>query len=204
MSRTERRSLAILFLLGVAGHLARAASGAPGEPAAIAFPLDSASDGNALAHRDSARALARPLAEQEQIDADHASVAEFQRLPGVGPALARRIVADRESHGAFGGIGVLDRVPGVGPALLTRLQSHLRFGGVLADTPPAEGEAVVNLNQADVAQLDALPGIGTARARAIVAFRDSAGPFRQIGDLRLVRGLPQSLVDRLAPRLTLH
>lgn len=157
-----------------------------------------------MAHRDSARALDRPLAEQERIDADLASVAELQRLPGVGPALAKRIVADRESHGAFGGIAGLDRVPGVGPVLLNRLASHLRFSGLPADTFQAEGEAVVNLNQANVAQLDALPGIGTARARAIVAFRDSAGPFRQIGDLRLVRGLPQSLVDRLAPRLTLH
>lgn len=204
MSRAERRSLAILFLLGVAGHLARAASGPPLESSAVEFPLDSAGDGDAMAHRDSARALDRPLAEQERIDADLASVAELQRLPGVGPALAKRIVADRESHGAFGGIAGLDRVPGVGPVLLNRLASHLRFSGLPADTFQAEGEAVVNLNQANVAQLDALPGIGTARARAIVAFRDSAGPFRQIGDLRLVRGLPQSLVDRLAPRLTLH
>ena len=36
------------------------------------------------------------------VDVDLASAAELERLPGIGPALARRIVADRDSLGPFG------------------------------------------------------------------------------------------------------
>ncbi|MEP6590700.1 MAG: helix-hairpin-helix domain-containing protein [Gemmatimonadota bacterium] len=204
MSRAERRSLVLLLALGVGGHLARAASGVSREPAAIDFPLDTAGDGDPLAHRDSSRAMGRALAEGELVDADRAGAVELQRLPGVGPALAKRIVADREIHGAFGGTVGLDRVPGIGPALLGRLGGHLTFSGVPADTDPGDGPPLLDLNRATVSQLDGLPGIGAARARAIVAFRDSAGPFRQVSDLRLVRGLSAALVGRIAPRLTLR
>lgn len=201
MSPAERRMLTILLALGVAGHLIRAASGAGSEPPPLVLPLDSTQDGDPLAHRDSARALARSLGEAERIDADQATAAQLARLPGVGPGLAKRIVADRQINGAFGGIAALDRVPGIGPGLLGRLAPHLRFTGVAADTL-AVGEIVaIDLNRANVADFDALPGIGVARARAIVAFRDSAGPFRQVADLKRVRGLPSSLVDRIASRL---
>jgi competence protein ComEA len=36
-------------------------------------------------------------------------------LPGVGPVLARRIIADREQRGPFGSIANLRRVKGIGP-----------------------------------------------------------------------------------------
>lgn len=204
MSPAERRSLTILLALGVAGHLIRAVSGAPPEPLPLEFALDSLGDGDPLAHRDSARALARPLGEGEQVDLNRATVPELVRLPGVGPGLAKRIVADRQMHGAFGGIVGLDRVPGIGPAVLKRLTPHLTFSGVPADTHAIVGDLAVDLNRADVAELDALPGIGEARARAIVAFRDSAGPFRQVADLILVRGIARSLVGRLASRLVVR
>src|SRR3970282_1179927 len=45
-----------------------------------------------------------------------ASAAELTRLPRVGPALAARIVADREARGPFGSLDGMRRVPGVGAA----------------------------------------------------------------------------------------
>lgn len=204
MSPTERRALTLLFALGVAGHLVRAASGAAAAPPASTLPLDVAGDGDPLAHRDSARALARPLTAGELVDVERATPAELARLPGVGPALAKRIVADRQIRGAFGGIAGLDRVPGIGPGSLRRLAPHLRFGAVAADTAAVGDVVAIDLNQAGVADLDALPGIGPARARAIVAFRDSAGPFRQVIDLKRVRGISAALFTRLAPRLSVR
>ncbi|MBP6572141.1 MAG: helix-hairpin-helix domain-containing protein, partial [Gemmatimonadales bacterium] len=58
-------------------------------------------------------------------------------------------------------------------------------------------------NRAGVAEWDALPGIGPTRAKAIVAFRDSAGPFRRLDDLRRVPGLPASVLRGLAAHLQL-
>ena len=63
------------------------------------------------------------------LDVDRASAAELDRLPGVGPALAARIVADREANGAFGSLVALDAVSGVGPTLIKRLEPHVTFSG---------------------------------------------------------------------------
>lgn len=202
MTTKERRSLALLLGLAVTGHLVRALSAdvAAPTPAALSL-LDSTRDGNPGAHLDSIRRLAAPLGPSERIDADRASAEELARLPGIGPAMARKIVADRQSRGAFGGIDGLDRVPGVGPAALAKWRLHLLFTGVPAETQLSPEAGLVDLNSAGVDELDALPGIGGARARAIVAFRDSAGPFRDSEGLSRVPGISRTLARQLAPRL---
>lgn len=202
MSRRERNALVALLTLGVGGHLLRAADGAgqlPGEVVASLF--DPAQDGDPIAHRDSSLALAQPLATGERIDADRATARELERLPDVGPSLARRIVADRESLGAFGGIVGLDRVAGVGPATLERLAPHLSFSGVRSENIRGGSEGLLDLNLASAKELEALPGVGPAKARAIVAFRDSAGPFRHVEELKGVPGISAALLGRLVPKL---
>jgi competence ComEA-like helix-hairpin-helix protein len=54
-------------------------------------------------------------------DLNTMTAAELEALPGIGAALAGRIVSYRESHGAFADIGALRAVPGIGPALVERL-----------------------------------------------------------------------------------
>jgi DNA uptake protein ComE-like DNA-binding protein len=62
------------------------------------------------------------------VDLDRASAAEMEALPGIGPALARRIAATRDSSGPFGSLDELqDRVRGVGPALAKRLAPVVTF-----------------------------------------------------------------------------
>jgi competence protein ComEA len=60
------------------------------------------------------------------IDVDAASATELERLPGIGPALAARIVAERAAKGPFGGPDGLLRVPGIGPKTLARIRAYLR------------------------------------------------------------------------------
>ena len=67
---------------------------------------------------------------RDPVDMDAANAADIETLPGIGPALARRIVADREANGPFGCLAALDRVKGVGPALLTRIDSLATFSAM--------------------------------------------------------------------------
>ena len=59
------------------------------------------------------------------LDVNLASAAELERLPGVGPALAARIVDVRAREGPFGSVDDLRRVRGVGGATLERLRPRL-------------------------------------------------------------------------------
>lgn len=70
---------------------------------------------------------------------------------------------------------------------------------------PAESRAaaVVDLNTADEQALLALPGIGPARARAILAFRASHGGFRSVSQLLSIKGIGRALLKELRPLVTI-
>lgn len=59
---------------------------------------------------------------QWRVDLDHAGQDELQALPGIGPALAAAIVADRNMRGPFQTLAGLDRVRGVGPAIMSQIK----------------------------------------------------------------------------------
>lgn len=68
-----------------------------------------------------------PVAGPARIDLDVASAAEIERLPRIGPVLARRIVADRDSAGPFGSLEELRRVKGIGAALAKAIAPYVTF-----------------------------------------------------------------------------
>ena len=70
------------------------------------------------------------------VDMDRASAAEIEQLPRIGPATARRLVANRDSLGPFGSLAGLKRVKGMGPASLARLAPLISFGGRPASASP--------------------------------------------------------------------
>ena len=63
-----------------------------------------------------------------RIDVNHASAAQLNVLPGVGPRLAERIVFDRETYGPFDTVDDLERVPGVGPRIVDRVRPFVVAG----------------------------------------------------------------------------
>ncbi|YAL84339.1 helix-hairpin-helix domain-containing protein [Dermacoccaceae bacterium W4C1] len=62
--------------------------------------------------------------------------------------------------------------------------------------------SVVNLNTADAAELDALPGVGPVIAQRIVQWRTENGRFSSIDDLNEVSGIGEKAMARLRPLVT--
>lgn len=173
----------------------------------------------------------RPLEPGETIDPNTATAAQLQRLPRIGPALADRIVADREANGRYRALADLGRVAGLGERTLERLAPHVALPATVTITPagsslqwpatrtseggPAIGARTgggtepserrpVDLNRADSAALMALPGIGPVLAARIIAFRDTAGPFREVGDLVAVKGVGPATFARIRDLVTVR
>lgn len=74
-----------------------------------------------------------------RIDLNSATWPELTQLDGIGPAMAQRIVEDRDRHGPFQSVDDLTRVKGIGPKLLERNRPWLRIGpqdSSSADTHP--------------------------------------------------------------------
>lgn len=63
------------------------------------------------------------------IDLDEAPAALIDSLPGIGPVIASRIVADRDRNGPFGSLEGLQRVKGIGPAMARKLAPYVTFSG---------------------------------------------------------------------------
>ena len=81
--------------------------------------------GPAPSARDGGRARPVRADDATPLDVNLASAAQLERLPGVGPALAARIVDVRAREGPFGSVDDLRRVRGVGVATLERLRPRL-------------------------------------------------------------------------------
>ena len=70
---------------------------------------------------------------------------------------------------------------------------------------PVEQSTKVNLNAADAEALQRdLLGIGAAKARAIVAYRNSNGPFKALDELLEVKGIGKALLERNRDRLAIN
>jgi competence ComEA-like helix-hairpin-helix protein len=59
------------------------------------------------------------------VDLNVATSDDLVRLPGIGPVLAGRIVADRDANGPFASADDLARVSGIGPSTVEGLRLHV-------------------------------------------------------------------------------
>jgi competence protein ComEA len=143
----ERKALWFLALVALSGSGVRLWRAFTPPSAAVG---DSSGLERQLARVDSVRstrrekrkpAPARPKVTPPEsvaaIDLDRAAPDEIQLLPGIGPALAKRIAANRDSAGAFGAIEALCDVRGVGRALAEKLRPMVTFTG--ARRPLSDG-----------------------------------------------------------------
>ena len=89
------------------------------------------------------------------LDLNRATAQDLDALPGLGPALAQRIVDYRKAHGPFKQIEDLSAVSGIGPHNLQRLKPYLGLGRPEAIAPPAWEAAITPANPAPGLKLTA-------------------------------------------------
>ena len=62
--------------------------------------------------------------------------------------------------------------------------------------------AKVNINTAGAEELATLPGVGTVKAEAIITYRKANGKFKNINDLKEVKGIGDKMVEKIKPEAT--
>lgn len=76
---------------------------------------------------------------------------------------------------------------------------------ITAKMTQVEQSAKVNLNAADAETLRRdLFGIGAAKAKAIVAYRETNGPFTAVDELLEVKGIGKALLEKNRDRLSIN
>ncbi len=78
-----------------------------------------------------------PANQPERVNVNRAKQSQLMKLPGIGRALAKRILAYREAHGPFGKVEDLRRIQGIGPVVLNRLRKYV----LLETAPPGDQQA---------------------------------------------------------------
>ncbi len=91
-------------------------------------------------------------------------------------------------------------VPFRQPTPLVTTNNNLPRGAKATPTPVVGAQ--VNINIADAAQLEALPGIGPTLAQRIIEYRQEHGPFATVEDLLRVPGIGPAKLNQLRPWIT--
>ena len=135
-------------------------------------------------------------------------VAGKVRRPGIAvlPPGSRVVDALEAAGGARRGVDLtglnLARLVLDGEQILVGVAPAPGVAGTLGATPPA-GASLVNLNSADQATLETLPGVGPVTAQAILAWRTDNGGFTAVDELLEVDGIGEATLADLAPLVTL-
>ncbi|WP_346317496.1 helix-hairpin-helix domain-containing protein [Chitinophaga sp. YIM B06452] len=130
------------------------------------------------------------------IDVNAADSAQWERLPGIGPALAKRIVGFRERLGGFYDTRQVGEVYGLADSVFNKIQPFLRLGDVSLRK--------ISLNETDDKSLALHPYINTKLARVIVRYRSAHGPFREVEALRALALVDDSIYRKIEKYLKVN
>jgi competence protein ComEA len=161
-----------------------------------------------------------PAAKAGLVDINAASQAELEAVKGIGPVTAKKIIDNRPYKSLTelkkAGLSAkaikdlkpfLAAKPAAAPAASPAAQEAKKASepapaaaqGKKAQAPQPALVGPVDLNTADQKTLEALPGIGPAMAKRIIAAR----PFQSMDDVSRVKGLSKAKVDALKDKVTI-
>lgn len=127
-----------------------------------------------------------------KLDINTADSLAWERLPGIGPVLAGRIVRFRKRLGGFYSVAQVGETYGLPDSTFQRILPCLELA-----TPFVQ----LDLNSVAEAELRSHPYVGYKLARMLIAFRDQNGPFQGSNDLFKLPLMDTLTFQRLKPYL---
>jgi competence protein ComEA len=116
--------LAVLAL-GVLGTTGRSYLDSPNK--ADRRPTAEARPSAPAARYGSARSAVRGRPAYGSVSINTASQDELERLPRIGPAIARRIIEFRDKNGGFQAVEELEKVKGIGPKTMAQIRPYVKL-----------------------------------------------------------------------------
>ena len=125
------------------------------------------------------------------IDVNTADTSMFIALPGIGSKLAARIVLFREKLGGFCAIGQMSEVYGLPDSTFQKLRSRL--------TISTAAIRKIDINTATLELLKQHPYIRWNIAKAIVAYREQHGAFKNLEELQQIEAVSAEAYKKMLP-----
>lgn len=126
-----------------------------------------------------------PLAEADSV--------VLQIVPGIGPALASRLIKYQVRLGGFHSPEQLGEVYGVSAELVDRIWEYFEFRPEITKKLP--------VNSSTVAELAEHPYISYGQAKVLVAYREQHGAFGTKDDLKQIKIFTEEWIDQINPYL---
>jgi len=94
---------------------------------------------------------------------------------------------------------------------LCQSQNEIRNDACIVDSSLSDNETIgdtpvnntISLNNASKEQLMTLPGIGESKANNIISYRDEIGSFKNIEELKNVKGIGDSIFEKIKANITI-
>ena len=142
------------------------------------------------------------------LDLNKSSVSDLESLYGIGPVLAERIIEYRNQNGGFTSVSQLLDVNGIGEKKYERIKgsvfvssdiNYIQKTEFVNNTISEKNNTLININTADLAELQKISGIGPVLAGRIIEYRNIHGDFSSVNNLENVSGIGPATIKRIQP-----
>ena len=130
------------------------------------------------------------------IEINSADSLMIESLPGIGPALTKRIIAYRNKMGGFYTIEQLKEVWGLQDSVYQKIKDKIIVN--------AETIRKININQASFEQLKINPYIGYKLASTIINFRNQHGFFKSLEDIQKIILINDEIYNKISHYLVVE
>jgi competence ComEA-like helix-hairpin-helix protein len=126
---------------------------------------------------------------------NQADSTQWESLPGIGPALAHRIVAYREKLGGFVSVEQLTEVWNLPDSVFQKIKNRLK---------PDDFYKKMDINSCGKAEFGRHPYFGFRLAKIIVNYREQHGLFQTLEDIQKIALIDKIQFEKMRPYLTIN